>query len=77
MCAQPVAAATALAATRAGAYDVIELGRAAAAARLLARITELAQPAPRLEVPGVVAVSAAMQAALGEVARAAATAIRN
>jgi DNA-binding NtrC family response regulator len=73
VCAQPVAAATALAATRAGAYDVIELGRAAAAARLLARITELAQPAPRLEVPGVVAVSAAMQAALGEVARAAAT----
>ncbi|MBL8624268.1 MAG: sigma 54-interacting transcriptional regulator [Myxococcales bacterium] len=72
-CARAVDAAQALAATRAGAYDVIALDQPGAAARLIARATELAQPAPRLEAPGVVAASAAMQAALGEAARAAAT----
>ncbi|MBK9036945.1 MAG: sigma-54-dependent Fis family transcriptional regulator [Myxococcales bacterium] len=72
-CAGPVPPALVIAAVKAGAYDVIELGDLAAAARLVARVTELAQPSPRLAVDGVIAASAAMQAALGEVARAAAT----
>ena len=71
--ARPIPTTAAIAAARAGSYDAVDLTAHDAAARLAARIGELAIPPPALVADGVIAQSPAMQAALAEVAHAAAT----
>jgi transcriptional regulator with PAS, ATPase and Fis domain len=70
-----VGAELGLAAARAGAYDAIGLGEANVAARIAARVRELATPLPDVPTPGLVARSAAMREVLLAVARAAETSL--
>ena len=70
-----VSAELGMAAARAGAYDAIGLGEPNAAARLVARLRELATPQPAIDASGLVARSAAMREVLAAVARAAETSL--
>ncbi|HUQ08504.1 MAG TPA: sigma 54-interacting transcriptional regulator [Kofleriaceae bacterium] len=70
-----VSAELGMAAAKAGAYDAIGLGEPNAAARIVARVRELATPQPALETGGLVAQSAAMREVLAAVARAAETSL--